>query len=352
MHSQRFLRVTVLASLVLAVLTSCASPVPTPTSLPKLKVGVVTDTGNINDRQFNQYTVQGAQQASQDAGLEFTYLVPDSINDYEAKIDKLASGGANLIVTVGFRMGVATTKAARSYPNIKFVILDTAFSPGTGCPNTVTDCYSKEGGLTNVTSLLFAEDQPGYLAGTLAACMSKKGIIAAVLGAQIPPVVRYAVGYENGAKAVNPNIQVLSRYIPDFDDPETGQITAQDFIGKGADVLFAAAGNTGNGAMRATKQANVMTIGVDVDTYFTYPDVAPALITSAVKNIEGATGLAIKDFAAGKLVAGIRLSNLANDGVGLAPYHDWDNKIPQACKDKVEAAKKSLLADPKLTGTN
>jgi basic membrane protein A and related proteins len=345
-------RVSLFAILLMAILTSCSNPTPTQTPQPKLKVGVVTDTGNVNDKQFNQYTVAGAQQAAQEAGLEFTYLVPDSMNDYEAKIDKLASGGANLIVTVGFRMGVATTKAARSYPNIKFVILDTAFSPGTGCASTVTDCYSAEGGLTNVTSLLFEEDQPGYLAGTLAACMSKKGIIAAVLGAEIPPVVRYAVGYENGAKAINPNIQVLSRYIPDFDDPETGQITAQDFIGKGADVLFAAAGNTGNGAMKATNEANVMTIGVDVDTYFTYPEVASVLLTSAVKNIQGATGLAVKDFAAGKLTAGIRLSNLDNDGVGLAPYHDWDSKIPQACKDKVEAAKKSLLADPKLTGAN
>jgi basic membrane protein A and related proteins len=164
--------------------------------------------------------------------------------------------------------------------------------------------------------------------------------------------VRYAVGYENGAKAVNPNIQVLSRYIPDFDDPETGQITAQDFIGKGADVIFAAAGNTGNGAMLASKQANVMTIGVDVDTYFTYPEIAPVLLSSAMKNIQGAAGLAVKDFAVGKLIAGIRLSNLANDGVGLAPYHDWDEKIPQDCKDKVEAAKKSLIADPKLTGAS
>lgn len=107
--------------------------------------------------------------------------------------------GAHLIITVGFRMGDATARAARRHPDRKFAILDTAYYPGSGCPETAKNCYTPEGGLANVTSLLFAEDQLGYLAGVLAACVSQTGVVATVAGLEIPPVVRFVTGFQNGA---------------------------------------------------------------------------------------------------------------------------------------------------------
>ncbi len=343
-------KLSIIVALLALVLSSCANAAPTPTPVPRLKVRVLIDSNSEDDKSFNQYTLAGARTASQEAGLDFAFAAPESAGDYERQIDRVAADGPDLIITVGFRMGNATAKAASKYPHIKFAIIDTAYVPGAGCPDTVKDCYTKEGGLSNVTSLMFAEDEVAYLAGVLAACMSKTDTIGTVAGIEIPPVVRFVKGFQNGAKSVKPNIQTLNRYIPDFNDPATGKITAQDFISKGADVIFAAGGGTGNGGLLAAKEAGIMAIGVDVDQYFSYPDVQSVLLTSASKKVDVAAAAAVKDFAAGKLQSGIRLATLTNRGVDLAPYHDWDGKISQGCKDKVEAARKAIIADPTITG--
>ncbi len=239
---------------------------------------------------------------------------------------------------------------ARSHPGIRFAIVDNAYSPGSGCAETVADCYSAEGGLSTVTSLMFAEDQVAYLAGTLAGCMTQTGTVATVGGVEIPPVVRFVTGFESGARAQRPDVVTLHQYIPDFNDPATGKTVAQGFINTGADVIFGAGGNTGNGALLAAKEAKVMAIGVDVDQYLTYPQVDAALLTSAAKNVDVAAAAAVRDFAAGTLEGGVRVYTLANGAIGLAPYHDWDARIPAACKDAVTAAEAAVKADPAITG--
>ena len=180
--------------------------------------------------------------------------------------------------------------------------------------------------------------------------MSETGTVATVAGMEIPPVGRFVTGFQNGARSVNPDIVTLNQYVPDFNDPATGKVVGQDFINQGADVIFGAGGNTGNGGLLAAKEAGVMAIGVDVDQYFTYPEVKDALLTSASKNVDVAAKAAVKDFAAGQLTGGIRTFTVANGGVGLVPYHDWENKIPQACKDKVKAAEEAIKTDPTITG--
>jgi basic membrane protein A len=330
------------------LLSACASTTPAPA--PKLKVGVVLDTGGEDDRSFNEYTLKGARQAATAAGLDFSYLTSESRDDFERNIESLIAEGADLIVTVGFPMGEATARAARQHTDVKFAILDNAYFPGAGCPDAVADCYTPDGGLTNVTSLMFAEDEVGYLAGVLAGCMSQTGTIASVAGMEIPPVVRFVTGFQNGARFVRPNIVILNQYIPDFNDPATGEVIAHNFINQGADVIFAVAGNTGNGGLLAAHKSGRMAIGVDVDQYFTYPEVRAALLSSASKNVDVAAAAAVNEFAAGQLTPGMRTATLANGGVGLAPYHDWENQIPQDCKDKVEAARAAVIADPATTG--
>jgi basic membrane protein A len=311
---------------------------------------MVIDSGGENDRSFNQYSLEGARSAADAAALDFSYVTAQTTSDYERHIETLIEGDADFIITNGFRMGVATANAARRYPDVHFVTTDTAFFPGAGCPETVTDCYDEEGGLVNVTSLVFAEDEVGYLAGVLAACMSETGIIASIAGVELPPVVRFVVGYQTGAQTHNADITTLNQYIPDFNDPSTGNVVAQDFINQGADVIFGVGGNTGNGGLLAAHEAGLMAIGVDVDQYFSYPEIQSALLSSAAKNIDRATAAVVEDFAAGELNAGIRIANLSNGGVGLAPFHDWEDQIPQDCLDAVEEAENAIIADPTVTG--
>lgn len=310
----------------------------------KQTIGVVLDTGGENDKSFNEYTLKGAKEGSQAAGLNFAYVTSASNSDYEKNIETQISEGANLVITVGFLMGDATAAMAKKYPNVKFVIIDYSYAPG----KDGADPYKTD--LKNVTSLMFAEDQAGYLAGVLAGCVSKTGKVATVSGMEIPPVVRYVKGFQAGARSVSPQIVTLNQYIPDFNDPATGKSVGQSFISQGADIIFSVGGNTGNGGLLAAKEAGKEAIGVDVDQYFTYPEVKDSLLSSAMKNIDVATDKAVKEFASGQLKPGIELSTLDSGGVGLAPFHDLDSKVPQDCKDKVKSAEAAIKSNPKITG--
>ena len=136
------------------------------------KVCAVLDTGGENDKSFNEFTLKGAREAADAAGLEFTHIVSEATSDYEKNINNFVDEGCGLIITVGFLMGDATAAAARANPDVKFAIVDVEYFPGGGCDESVDSCYTEEGGLSNVTSLMFAEDEVGYLAGVLAACMT------------------------------------------------------------------------------------------------------------------------------------------------------------------------------------
>lgn len=335
MLNKRFNMLLVTVMVFSLILAACAGGSVTQ------KACVVLDTGGENDKSFNEFTLKGAREAAEEEGLEFAYIVSEAASDYEKNIQNFVDEGCGLIVTVGFLMGDSTAAAARANPDIKFAIVDYAYADAD---------YTEEGGLSNVTSLMFAEDEVGYLAGTLAACMSETNVIGSVSGMEIPPVVRFVTGYQNAAKALKPDIKTLNVYIPDFNDPATGKQAGLDFLGQNADVIFGVGGNTGNGGLLAAHEAGKIAIGVDVDQYNTYPEVAASLITSAAKNMDVATANAVREYAAGALVGGIELATVANGGVGLAPYHDWDSKIPAECKEAVEAARQGLADGTISTG--
>jgi len=345
MSRSSFFKIFSLLVILSMLLVACAGGGATPKPTKKFKVGLVTDVGGVNDKSFNQSAWAGAQKAAKDLGIEAKFIESKQVTDYEKNIDQFATEGYDMIITVGFLMGDATAKKAKEYPNIEFAIIDFAYFPAKeGDP----DPYKTD--LKNVTSLMFAEDQVGYMAGVLAGCMSKSGVVGSVAGMEIPPVVRFVTGYQNGAKSVNPKIQTLNQYIPSFTDPAKGKEVGLSMIDQGADVIFGVGGNTGNGGLLAAKEKGKMGIGVDVDQYLTYPEVSDILITSAMKNVDVAVYDAIKAAVDGKLEAGIRLSSVKNGGIGLAPYHDWEDKIPQECKDKVAAAEKGLKDGSISTG--
>lgn len=338
----------VLAAAVL--LGGCRNSIPEVSQPSQPRVGVVLGVGSENDNAFNEYTLKGARQAAQETGLAFEYITTDSTEDYERNVANMA-GKADLVITPGYLFSEVTAKVARQHPDVKFVIVDVPYLPGQGCPETVDDCYSEEGGLTNVTSLVFAEDQMGYLAGVLAGCMTRSGVIASVAGMEIPPVVRLVTGYERGARSVAPEVVVLNQYVPNFNDLPTGKLVGQKFINEGADVIAGFGGNTGNGGVLAAHEAGLMAIGVDVDQYLAFPEVQPALLSSTAKFIDVAVADVVRQFAGGELRAGIQTKTLASGGIGLTPYHDREEEIIAAgCDKQVEAAIAAIKADPTITG--
>ena len=244
-------------------------------------------------------------------------------------------------------MGDATALKAKQYPNIKFAIIDYAYTPTQGsqsCASTVTDCYA-DGGLTNVTSLIFAEHQVGFLAGVLAGGMSKSGFVCSVSSLKTPASDRYVISFRAGAvwqagtniRGMNNyiNIQTTDNNVPTFNDSTQGKETALRLIGNGCDVVFAVGGSSGNGALLAAKESNLPAIGADVDQYYTDPEAQSALITSAQKNVDVAVYNYLKTVADGSVKAGTSTGTLQNGGVSLAPFHEWDSRIPADLKAQV-----------------
>ncbi len=228
-------------------------------------------------------------------------------------------------MTVGFALADATTAAAKANPDTLFIGVDQA----------QTDT------LPNLAGLVFNEDQAGYLAGALAAQMTKTNNIGAVLGTDtVPPVWRYGEGYRAGAKSIKSDITVQVVYHSDvdisktFNDPAWGKTTALSMFDKGADIVFGAGGSTGNGALYAAaerKDKGVMAIGVDTDQYLTVPEAQPVLLTSAMKLLTPGVFNLLKEAQAGTLKGGNNYGT-----VGLAPYHDLDSKVPDTVKQKMQ----------------
>jgi basic membrane protein A len=328
------------------VLSACQAPAAAPTTPAPVqpaatdvpaqpvekafRVGLVTDVGKVDDKSFNQSAWEGAQMAEKELGAEIKYIETTDPKDYEKNISTFADEGYDVIVTVGFALGEATQAAAKKYPNVKFIGVD-QFQAET---------------VPGVAGLNFPEDQAGFMAGALAALMSKSGQIGAVLGTDaVPPVWRFGEGYKAGALYANPDIKLNVVYHNDvgfdktFVDPEWGKTTALSMIDKGADVIFGAGGKTGNGALLGGVEKGIPVIGVDTDQYLTVPEAQSVLLTSAMKLIVPGVFNIIKDYAGGKWTDGNVYGQAA-----LAPYHDWDSKVPADVKAKVDEITTKLQA--------
>ncbi|MEP6752262.1 MAG: BMP family ABC transporter substrate-binding protein [Candidatus Dormiibacterota bacterium] len=293
----------------------------------------MTDVGKLSDKSFNFDSFNGVKDAQADASLCVQgKAIESSVEaDYPKNIQTFLDAGYDMIVTVGFKLGDATIKAAKANPNVKFAMVDFADFAELG----------KATHPANLVGLTFKEDQPGFLAGALAGLMTQTNVIGAVAGlVTVPPVVNYVKGYTNGAHYTNPKVRVLTIYQPesgakDFNDPDWGKQQALTFFGQNADIIFGVGGNTGNGALVAAKEKSKMCIGVDVDQFVSYPDVASCLITSAQKHVSKAVLAAIRNLVQNSWKSGLLTFDITNDGIGLAPYHDWDSKISADIKAKI-----------------
>lgn len=206
--------------------------------------------------------------------------------------------------------------------------------------------------IPNVTGLIFPEDVSGFLAGVLAAEMSQTGTIAAVLGTDlVPPVVAFKEGYEAGARYVNPDINIISTYHPGgldvaFTDPEWGASTAAQALDQGADVVFGAGGKTGNGALiEVASHEGAYCIGVDSDQWETVPEAHPCLISSAMKLITPGVADLIWAAYEGNFPGGNYIGEAA-----LAPFHDFEDQIPDEVKARIEEVRAGLESGEITTG--
>jgi basic membrane protein A len=327
-----------------------------PTS--ELKIGVVTDVGQLEDKSFNQASYEGAQAAAEALGAEYDVIVTQNISDYRQNIQTFVDQGFNVIITVGFLIGTDTTIAAKENPDVTFIGVDQSICVDeNGDPDPTFGCAGDAAALLpNYQGIVFAEEQAGYLAGILAASISETGTIGAVGGTNVPAVVAYYAGYREGAKSVNPDIQVLYQETnPDpakgFNDPATGKAIAQQFIGQGADVLFQIAGLTGQGVLEAACDAGIYGIGVDVDQVETLPNLSGCIVTSAEKKLKDTVQAVVESVAAGTFQAGTVVYNAASEppAIGLSPYHEFEDQITpeiQALIDEAMAAMASGELQP------
>jgi basic membrane protein A len=343
------------------VLTACGTPATEAPAAEPMKIGVVTDVGQLEDKSFNQAAYEGGKAAAESLGATFDVIVTQNISDYKQNIQTFIDQGFDVIITVGFLIGTDTTLAAKANPNVKFIGVDQGICvDASGAPDPTFTCAGDAASLLpNYQGIVFAEEQAGYLAGIVAASISETGTIGAVGGTNVPAVVAYNAGYVAGAKSVNPDIKTLYQETnPDpakgFNDPATGKAIAQQFIGQGADVLFQIAGLTGQGVLEAACDANIYGIGVDVDQVETLPNLAKCIVTSAEKKLKDTVQAVTESVAGGTFQAGTVSYNAASTppAIGLSPFHDFESLITpeiQALLDAATAAMASGELSPPRT---
>jgi basic membrane protein A and related proteins len=328
----------------------------TPTDWSKAKIGVATDIGTLDDKNFNEYTFKGATNGATDLKAPAPKsVVPKDASEYIKNIQAFVDQGFDIIVTAGFNNAAATTCEAHLNPSVWFIGVDQSpicidttgkVDPTFGCKGDAKTL------LKNYISLEYQEDQPGYLAGMVAASISKTGIVGAIGGTSLcAPCIRYIQGFELGAKSIKPDIKVFSAYVTNdfstkaFNDPVTGTSFAQQFISQNhPDVLFQVAGKTGNGIIDAACSANLYAIGVDVDQYLSYPNGDKCIVTSAEKKLAFTVESSIKAIAAGTAAGGDSLWKAANDGIGISDFHDKKSLITADLQSKLDAAMAAMKA--------
>ena len=336
-----------------------AEPTAAPSEAPKsdLKIGVVTDVGTVNDKNFNEYTYIGAQQGAAAIGAdEPPVVVPTSDADYAPLIQAFVDQNFNVIVATGFNLVPATVAAAKANPDIWFIGVD--HSPCINAAGDVDPTYADCSGdiatlIPNYIAINYAEDQAGYLAGIVAASATKSNIIGAVGGVSLcGPCIRYIQGYELGAKSVNPDIIVKSAWVSDSDfrlgfaDQAAGKTFGAQFIKQnpGIDVVFQVAGLTGNGVIDAACAAGINAIGVDVDQYTSYPASQACILTSAEKHLSVSVSESIAAIAAGTAKGGLTFFNATNDGIGVSQFYEAASKLAADTQAKVDAALAGMKA--------
>ena len=358
MKSYKLLSILVLLSILLA---SCATPAAAPApaateaapateapAAPTGKVCVILDSGGVDDKGYNQSAWEGAQQAGQELNWESVYLVSQQQTDWEKNINEFVNSNCTLIVAVGWVGGDALKAAAEAHPEQKFQIVDSSYDPV----------------IPNVWAQLYAMEEGSLLAGYLAAGVTKTGKVAAFGGMNIPPVADFFIGFAQGVdmynKAHGTNVEFLGwsnetldgNFVGDFNDTEAARRFTESYMDEGADIILPQSGSEALAAAAAMKQrGGVMAIGADADQYLADKASGEVYLTTIQKHLDVAIIQAAHAVNDGTFEGGTYLAHLADGGVGLAPFHGNEDKVPAALVTEVDQVKQDII-DGKIVVEN
>ena len=312
------------------------------------KACMVSDSGGFEDKSFNQSGHEGMERAAKELGVATQFAESQSDADFQPNIDSMVQGGCDLIVGVGFLMADVMRESAVAYPDIKFALVDSTFADP-DAPDDPTPENSK--------ALVFNTAEASYLAGYVAAGMSESGKVAAYVGAAIPSTNIFVDGFADGVKKYNEakgtNIEMLGgtkekqdyAAVGNFEDTAKGKQLTEGFIQQGADVIMPVAGPVGAGTLAAAKDSGkASVIWVDADGFETQPEFGNLILTSVMKEIGQAVFDTVKSVQDGSWTHEDYVGDIKNGGVAIAPFHDFDSKVPAELKDEVKKLEEQIAS--------
>jgi basic membrane protein A and related proteins len=315
----------------------------------KISVGMVSDTGGLDDRGFNEFSINGFERAQEELGVDGRVYVSESADDYLPNLTAAVDDGHDLVVAIGFLIQQSVVEVGTQATDVNFAGVD-QFYVEDAAPEEC-EKLAKEGqycAVPNVVGLQFPSEEAGYLAGIVAAMMTKTKTVSTVGGISIPPVNNWIAGFRQAVKDTDPSVKLLNAYSQNFEDQAKCKEIALDQIRQGSDVVFQVAGLCGLGALDAACQEGAMAIGVDADQSFA----GDCVITSALKPLDVAVFETIKSAQEGTLEGGTnRFFGIEDfpEAELLAPFSD---AVPQEVQDAVAEATEKLKSgeiDPPAT---
>lgn len=306
---------------------------------------IVSDAGGFDDKSFNQLGYEGVEDAANELGTEFNAVESNDVNDYAPNLESLVAEGCDAIVTAGFALSAATVDAANANPDLSFVLIDDA------ADNDFDGTKDAE----NVKPLLYNTAEAAFLAGYLAADYSKTGVIGTYGGEPFPTVTIFMDGLRQGveyyAQEKGKDVKVVGwdgkdgSFTGGFEANETATNTARQLLDQDADVLLPVGGPIYQGALTAIEASgkDVALIGVDADFYETDPNTQDVVLTSILKNMKISTYEAIVDAGNGEIDYEPYIGTLENDGVGLAPFHNFEDKVSDTVAAELEEIKAGII---------
>jgi basic membrane protein A len=313
---------------------------------------IVSDAGGFDDKSFNQLSYEGAKEAAAKLGSDFKSVESNSENDYAPNIDSLVSEGCDAIVTVGFALAAATKEAAAANPDIKFILIDDAADGGDD-----GQTFDGKADEPNIKPLLYDTAQAAFLAGYAAADSSKSGTVGTYGGQPFPTVTIFMDGFKQGVDYFNKEngkkIKVVGwdgkngLFTGGFEANEKATNTAKQIIDQDADVILPVGGPIYQGALTAIADSgkDIAMLGVDADLFETDPNTQKVVLTSVLKNMKVSTNEAILSAAndGDNFDFSPYVGTLENDGVGIAPFHNFEDKVNPDLQGKLDDIKKGII---------
>ena len=310
---------------------------------------ILTGEGDFNDRSFNQTSFEGVQSAAHRFGLnDFPAVVSNSPADHIPNIQSLIAQNCSLITGIGFALASATVDSANANPDIHYLLIDDSGEINGQAPPT------------NLKPILFNTAEASFLAGYLAAGYSSReggaNHVGTFGGANFPTVTIFMDGFRQGVEYYNQqngtNVQFTGwdgsdgSFTGGFAANQQAQSMAQGIIDQGVDVILPVGGPIYQSAVAAIQSSgrDVALIGVDMDLFYTDPSTQPYILTSVLKNVAGAVDSSVSEAATGNFSPTPFIGDLANDGVGLAPFHNFEDKVPQELRDKIAQLQQDIIA--------